>query len=118
MIAEINTPYQFPPEPIKSMAESELAPVIKINTEASKAFLLHRRPHKLLSELANPELKLAGLRINPASNMASRESHYYKITLLDIDHQIEYTINGLPENGKFCRLAWNYRQDKALTFKY
>lgn len=115
MIAEINTLYQYPPEPIKSMAESELAPVIKINTEASKAFLLHRRPHKLLSELANPELKLAGLRINPANNMASREAHYYRITLLDIELQKESTIKGLPENGKFCRLAWNYKQDKALT---
>ena len=95
------------------MAEAELAPVIKINTEASHAFLLHRKPHKSLEELSNPELKLGGLRINPMNNMASREAHYYKITFLDIKNQSESIIEGLPENGKFCRLLWNYQQNKA-----
>ena len=71
--------------------------------EASKAFPFTDASHKVTFRIGKSWTLLAGLRINPASNMASRESHYYKITLLDIDHQIEYTINGLPENGKFCQ---------------
>ncbi|MBK8112416.1 MAG: hypothetical protein IPK46_19915 [Saprospiraceae bacterium] len=65
MILQKNTTYQEPESPIKEMADAELAPVIRINTKATLAFLLHRKPYKELEELAAPELKLAGLRINP-----------------------------------------------------
>ncbi|MBP9195872.1 MAG: hypothetical protein KBF57_14400, partial [Saprospiraceae bacterium] len=75
--------YQEPESPILEMANAELAPLIRINTNATIAFLLHRKPHKDLEELAAPELKLAGLRINPFTNIQSREGHFYKITLLN-----------------------------------
>lgn len=107
--------YQEPESPILEMANAELAPLIRINTNATIAFLLHRKPHKDLEELAAPELKLAGLRINPFTNIQSREGHFYKITLLNIVDNTEHEILGLPENGKFCRLSWNYEQDKAIV---
>jgi dipeptidyl aminopeptidase/acylaminoacyl peptidase len=114
ILQKINT-YQEPESPIKEMADAELAPVIRINTKATLAFLMHRRPYKELEELAAPELKLAGLRINPKTNIQSRESHFYKISLLDILDNSEHEISGLPEKGKFCRLSWNYEQDKAIV---
>lgn len=115
MTSKIQSHYQQPDSPIKDMAEAELAPVIRLNTKATRAFLLHRKPFKELEELAAMELKLAGLRINPITNINSRESHFYKISFLDIENNQEHEIAGLPAYGKFCRLSWNYNQDKAIV---
>ncbi|MBK8700022.1 MAG: S9 family peptidase [Saprospiraceae bacterium] len=105
--------YQNPPEPILSLADAELAPVLKLDVDARVAILLHRKIYRSIAELATEELKLAGLRINPKNNISFRESYFFRITLLDINTSKESNIKGLPETGRFCRVSWNYDYTKA-----
>ena len=60
-------------------------------------------------------MRLAGLRINPEINISSREVYYHKLSILEIETGIEHAIDGLPQDQKFCRLCWNYNQDKAAV---
>lgn len=59
------TNYQLPPAEILKLADVKAPTVTPISKSNQYMALLERSLYKSLEELAEPELKLAGLRINP-----------------------------------------------------
>lgn len=108
--------YQTPSKEILDLVDAPLPPTVSMNTEGTKAVLLYRRAYKTIAELSEAELRLAGLRINPKTNISSRQSYYFQIKLLDVKSSKELAIKGLPEEGQFSNLSWSEQEDKiALT---
>ncbi|MFT6334333.1 MAG: dipeptidyl aminopeptidase/acylaminoacyl peptidase [Saprospiraceae bacterium] len=105
--AQIDLQYQTPDADILSLADAPMPPVIRMNSDGTKAILLYRKAYKSIDELSEAEMRLAGLRINPKTNISSRARYYYDIKYYDMKSKKESSINGLPENGKLTNIKWS-----------
>ena len=76
--------YQKPSAEILALVEAPLPPLVRMNTAGTIAILLHRNIYKSISELSEKEMRLAGLRINPITNISSRQQYYFDFTIKDI----------------------------------
>ena len=68
-------------------------------------------------EVAQPELKLAGLRINPRTYSPSRFSFGTDLALLDVHTQAEMKVTGLPKPLRLADSAWSPDQ-RYLAFTH
>ncbi len=109
--AQIDLNYQVPHQDILTLADAPLPPSIRMDRDGKRALLLYRRSYKSIEELSQEEMRLAGLRINPKTNIGSRVNYFYDMKLLDVDTQKESVITGLPESGKFAYASWSEDQD-------
>ncbi len=69
--------------------------------------LLYRKSYKSIEELSEPELRLGGLRINPKTNISSRQRYNYHMTLFDPVNNKESAIEGLPLTAKLSNFSWS-----------
>jgi dipeptidyl aminopeptidase/acylaminoacyl peptidase len=80
--------------------------------------LLYRDPYKSIEELSKEELRLGGLRIDPATNIGSRETYFNNVKLKQLDKKNAEVVQveGLPENPRLTNFQWSPDQSKiALT---
>jgi dipeptidyl aminopeptidase/acylaminoacyl peptidase len=69
--------------------------------------LLHRPSLPSIAEVAQPELRLAGMRINPRTNARSRVSYYTQLTLKEVDGGGQHAITGIPANARIRHVGWS-----------
>ncbi len=108
---QVNLPYQEPHDDIKKLADVELAPLMTMNHQATTALLLYRSNFKSIEELSQEEYRLAGLRINPATNVSSRARYYTNIKILDVASKRESDIEGLPDRPRITNITWSHDQN-------
>ncbi|MBO6212503.1 S9 family peptidase [Algoriella sp.] len=114
--AQESLTYQQPTKEILQLATAPLPPATSVDGKGENAFLSYKSRYKSIAELSETELRLAGLRINPVTNINSRENFSDKVTFLDLKTGQEKTISGLPQSGKFSNQSWNNNDSKfALT---
>ena len=99
--------YQQPPAALQAIVDAPRAPTLSLGPKRNLAAVLPTPSLPGISEVAQPELKLAGLRINPRTYSSSRFSFYTGLGLLDIDTQKEIKVSGLPANPRIADLAWS-----------
>lgn len=88
--------FQLPPREILELADIQ-APAQNIISPNNKFLVQLDRPlYKTLEELAEPELKLAGLRINPENFSQSRGAFFTSIKLFTLPDAKEKQVTGLP----------------------
>ncbi len=105
--------YQSPHDDIMVLADADLAPAIRINTAGTKALLLNRSNYKSIEELSETEMRLAGLRINPQTNISSRARYYYSFKILDIENNKEIEVRGLKQRMRLTNFTWSNKQSKV-----
>ncbi len=110
--AQVHLTYQVPPKEILELADAPLPPSIQIDDKNENIVLLHRNRYKSITELSEPELRLAGLRINPAANIGSRTRYFTNITLMKVGGQSEKEVSGLPANPRLANFSWSPDQSK------
>lgn len=91
-----NLPYQRPPEEIARLVEAPLTPIVAFSPDKQWMLLLDRSDFPSIEQLSRPELRLAGLRINPDNFGPSRASYFTGIRLKHISSGKEYNIKNLP----------------------
>ena len=109
-MSQIDLTYQKPSSEILALAEAPLPPLVRMNTAGTKAILLHRNVYKSISELSEKEMRLAGLRINPVTNISSRQRYYFSFSLKDIKKNKTYPIKGLPDNAQLANFSWSHKE--------
>lgn len=109
--------YQQPPAPLQAIVDAPRAPTLSLSPKRNLAAVLPTPSLPSISEVAQPELKLAGLRINPRTYSASRFSFHTGLGLLDIDTQKEIKVSGLPAAPRIADLAWSPDQ-RYLAFTH
>ena len=112
---QINLSYQQPHEDISTLADVPLPPFMRMNSDGSKAVMIYRNQYKSIQELSEQEMRLAGLRINPVTNISSRSRYYVDIQAFDIKTGVETKITGLPENPRLGNLKWSPLEDKLAV---
>lgn len=104
--------YQKPDQDILTLADVKPAPTIRINSDATIAVLLNRNAFKSIEDLSAPEMKLAGIRINPLINAPSRSIYYLSFSVLDIKTGKESDVTGLPADARLSNFGWSNSQTK------
>ncbi len=107
VLAQGVTEYKIPPDDIVQIVDAEPTP--SPHLDPKRAWLLLRERPNLgpISELAQPELRLAGHRINPATNGPSRSRYYIRLTLKSLADGSEQLITGITENARIQHTAWS-----------
>ncbi len=97
--------YQTPPAEILKLAEAPLAPRVLITDSGSYMMLMFRSPYKTIGELSETEMRLAGLRINPVTNIGSRTNYYNNLHIKTPEELESRQVSGLPENPRLANFA-------------
>lgn len=111
--------YRLPPKEIQDIVDAPPLPVLSFSPKRDKILFLKRRSLPPLAELARPEEKLAGIRIDGNSNARSRMSFYTGIGIHDLldDGTLgpEKVVHGLPDGAKINFVSWS-RNGQHLSF--
>ncbi|MHC4944761.1 MAG: TolB family protein, partial [Planctomycetota bacterium] len=99
-------PYMMPPKDIADIIDAPPTPSVEVSP-FKKWMLLKERPSlPSIEEISQPELRLAGLRINPRTNGPSRRSHNTKLILKNLSTLEEKEVD-LPEGARIGNTAWS-----------
>lgn len=115
----LGTGYRLPPPEIRDIVDAPPVPALSFSPHRDKILFLKRRALPPLADLARPELKLAGVRIDGYCNTRSRMSFYTGLGI----HQLlpdgtlspEKEITGIPDGGKINFVTWS-NDGKHLAF--
>ncbi len=105
--------YQTPPKEIYDLVMAKPTPGVSFNSRGEYMLVLERSSMPLVEDLAQPELRIAGLRINPNNFGPSRSAYTTDITIKEVATGKEFRLTGLPANLKAGNLQWSPNEDKA-----
>ena len=109
--------YQKPSKEILDLADYERAPSVSMDTKKEYMLLSYRNTYKTLDELNQEEMRLAGLRINPITNISSTVTYVNNIKVRKIKDKNEIQVTGLPQNPKISNISWS-PDEKKIAFTH
>ncbi|MDO1501212.1 prolyl oligopeptidase family serine peptidase [Winogradskyella maritima] len=105
--AQDNLPYQTPDKAINDLADVSLAPGVQIDSKGENMVLIYRDQYKSIAELSEKELRLAGLRINPVTNIGSRTTFFNNLKVKKTTDENATQVKGLPDNARLSGFRWS-----------
>ena len=94
------TTYQTPPKSIADLFNAPATPSVSFNKDGSMMMILDRTEAPSIEDLAQPELRIGGIRINPAISGPSRAGGFTNLKIKKTRTGEEIQIKGLPSNPK------------------
>ncbi len=107
-----NIDYQQPPASILELVDVERAPVVSIDSKKEQMLFYYRDAFKSLSDLSQPEIRLAGLRINPNTNIASTMNFYTNVKYKKINDKDLQQIANLPAELRIAYASFSPDETK------
>jgi len=104
--------YLQPPKVIADLLLAKPTPAVSINSAATYMLLSERNPYPSVEELAQPEIRIAGLRINPNNYALSRQVFINNFQLKSIKANKSNPILGLPTALKAISVSWSPNETK------
>lgn len=98
--------YRLPPREMIDLVDAPTTPSLSLAPNRQIALLLESPPLPAIAELSQPELRLAGLRIDPATSGPSRAAGYTGMRLLDLRDGSTTPVSGLPDQTRIRHVAW------------
>jgi dipeptidyl aminopeptidase/acylaminoacyl peptidase len=99
--------YQVPPKEIADILLAPPTPYLMFDNAGKWMLMLDRVNYPSISELAQPELKLAGIRVNPANSGQSRTTGFTDMKLVSIKDKKEFKLRNLPVNPKIENVTFS-----------
>lgn len=99
--------YKMPPKAIADLVDAPATPSVSISPDNKRILILGRASLPSIEELSQPELRLAGLRINPATNSRSRSSYYTGIVIQNIESRKQKRVKGFPNKSRISHVSWS-----------
>lgn len=109
--------YRLPPAALQAIVDAARAPALSLSPQRNIVAVVQTPPLPGIAEVAQPELKLAGLRINPRTCSSSRFSFGTDLSLLDVGTRKESRLRGLPRGLRLADLSWSPDQ-RYLAFSH
>jgi dipeptidyl aminopeptidase/acylaminoacyl peptidase len=108
--AQTSLNYQKPPQAIIDLVDVRPTPIVEVSPgdTASVRWLLIEAISGLpsIADLAQPELRLAGLRFNPKTNGPSRGRYGTALSLKALPDGVEKPVAGLPAEARIRFTGW------------
>ncbi|HJV19427.1 MAG TPA: prolyl oligopeptidase family serine peptidase [Sediminibacterium sp.] len=110
--AQDGTSYQTPPKDIADLLLAKPTPAVSLDGKANWMLLSERNSYPTVEELGQPELRVAGMRLNPNNFSPSRQNFINNFILKNIPANKEYRITGLPASLLAGNAVWSPSQTK------
>lgn len=107
LLAQEHTGYQLPPQQIIDLADAPATPSMNISPGTNHILFIDNPGLPALADLAAEELRLGGIRIDPATNGPSRAGYGTGLTLTDIRGENIRVIADLPLNPRIRNISWS-----------
>ncbi|MBU6340514.1 MAG: prolyl oligopeptidase family serine peptidase [Bacteroidetes bacterium] len=98
--------YKRPSDDVARIVEARPTPNVSISPTQGALLLTDYNPNPGIAVLAEPYLKLAGLRINPTLNARQRITEFVGLTVIWINEQRKVSLE-IPTNGRLNASAWS-----------
>src|SRR5690606_31205820 len=109
------TSYQTPPQSIADLFNAPATPSVSFSKDGSLMMILEKAASPSIEDLAQPELRIAGIRINPAVSGQSRASSFNNIKIKKTRGGEDTQIKGLPSNARMSDFSFS-QDEKYLAF--
>jgi dipeptidyl aminopeptidase/acylaminoacyl peptidase len=109
------TSYQTPPASIADLVNAPSTPAVTFSKDGSFMLLLERTESPSIEDLAQPELRIAGLRINPSTSGSSRSGGYTNLKIKKTATGEEIQVTGLPSPAKMSGFTFSL-DERYLAF--
>ena len=113
--AQDATNYQLPPKVIADLLLAKPTPDVSIDSKGEWMFQSERNSYPTVEELGQPEIRIAGLRLNPNNFSPSRQTFINNFTLKNLKTNKEFKINDLPVNMLASNARWS-PSEKKIAF--
>lgn len=97
--------YQKPPKIVREVLESPAPPITSVSPARDRVLVIDSLRHPPISDLAQPMLRLAGLRINPATNGRHHPPHHVGLRLIAVPDGHETKLP-VPANAWLSVPEW------------
>ena len=113
--AQENITYQKPSAEILQLADFQRAPSVFMDSKKEWLIFSYRDTYKSLDDLNQDEMKLAGLRVNPVTNISSTTTYINNLKIRKIKDKSEVQVKGLPANPKITNINFS-TDEKKIAF--
>ncbi|MDD3458012.1 MAG: S9 family peptidase, partial [Weeksellaceae bacterium] len=110
--AQEDITYQVPPPEILELVDFQRAPSISMDSKKEQIVFMYRNTYKTLAEISEEEMRLAGLRINPKTNISSTVTYVNNIQYKKFKDRNPSQIKNLPENPRLTYFIWSPDETK------
>jgi len=104
--------YQTPPKEIADLLLAKPTPAVSIDGKAEWILFSERNSYPSVEELAMPEYRIAGLRLNPNNYSPSRQNYINNFSLKNIKTNQTAQVTGLPTPLYAGNISWNPAENK------
>ena len=104
--------YQTPPKALADLVTVPLTPTVSLSDKGDVMLILEQASVTTIAELSQPELKLAGLRLNPANNGPSRARYITGLKIKKLTDKAEKALTGLPITPLISFVQWSPDETK------
>jgi dipeptidyl aminopeptidase/acylaminoacyl peptidase len=104
--------YQTPPQAMVDLLLAKPTPTVHIDGKAEWMLLSERNSYPSVEELAMPEYRIAGMRINPNNYSPSRQTFINNFSIKNIKSGKITPVNGLPTPLYAGNVSWSPNETK------
>ncbi|HOI42382.1 MAG TPA: hypothetical protein PK523_05495, partial [Elusimicrobiales bacterium] len=115
--AQAGLEYRVPPPEIMELADYERAPSLSLDSKREYMLFSYRPAYKTLAELKQEELRLAGLRVNPVTNISTTLTYSSNLKVRRVTDREERQVAGLPPSPRIAYLSWS-PDEKRIAFTH
>ncbi len=105
--AQAPSGYQTPPDAIAALVNAPATPGVSFSPDRKWMLLLEQPGYPSIEEVAQPELRLAGIRINPRTNGPSRNGFTTGLTLKSVSGSADKPIQRMPADARIQYVSWS-----------
>lgn len=99
--------YRLPSGPLVEIVDAPATPGVSFAPGHEWMLLMERPSLPPIAELAEPELRLAGVRLSPRTSGPSRGTYVTGLTLKELATGAERAVEGLPAGARISQVRWS-----------
>jgi len=104
--------YQTPPAVISELLLAKPTPYFSMDDAGEWILIGERNSYPSVEELGQPEIRMAGLRLNPNNFYPTRQNFIIGLKLRNAKTKAEFPIDGIPSDLFAINFNWNPSQTK------
>jgi len=98
--------YRTPAPELAALVDAPATPGVSLSPDESMLLLMTRPGAPSIAEVSAPEVRLAGLRIDPRNNGPSRARTFIDLAFRDMDGE-QTPVSGLPADPRIGSIQWS-----------
>jgi len=107
LFAQDDVSYKMPPKEMADMLTVQPTPGVNIDDKGEWMLFTETSSYAPVEELAKPEIRVAGLRMNPNNFAPSRQNFINNLYLKNISSSKTFPISGLPSPLFASAVSWS-----------